>query len=57
MFYCQDCKREFEEPFVYYEDPSPSGIALPPGFYKYELCPYCKSDWINEVADEEETES
>lgn len=51
MFICKDCGAVFEEPDVTYDDPSPSGVALPSGAYEYEFCPECGSDDI-EVADE-----
>ena len=54
MFHCTDCNRLFEEPIVEYDDPSPKGISLPPGFYTYTYCPFCKSDWIEEVSNDEE---
>ena len=54
MYRCTYCNNFFEEPFIYYEDPSPPGISLPPGCYKFTLCPYCESDWIEEVSNDEE---
>lgn len=54
MFHCTDCNRLFKEPIVEYDDPSPKGISLPPGFYTYTYCPFCKSDWIEEVSNDEE---
>ena len=41
MWYCQECDNIFEEPYIYREDPSPSGIALPPREECWALCPIC----------------
>lgn len=54
MWYCKDCKREFEEPYVWYDDPSPAGIALVAGYYTYTECPYCRSDDIDEFFEEDD---
>lgn len=56
MWYCTECRREFEEPNFYLDDPSPSGIALPPGFYRYDICPYCDSEYIDEIEECEDDE-
>ena len=54
MWHCTECRRVFEEPDFYLEDPSPPGISLPPGFYKFEMCPYCGSEYIEKYSDDEE---
>lgn len=54
MYRCTECNTLFEEPAFYIDDPSPPGIALPPGYYTYDICPYCASEYIEEVADEED---
>ena len=56
MWYCTECKREFEEPNFYLDDPSPPGIALPPGSYRYDICPYCDSEYIDEIEECEDDE-
>lgn len=38
----------FNTPDVQYDDPSPSGVALPGGAYEYDFCPICHSDWIED---------
>jgi predicted amidophosphoribosyltransferase len=32
-----------------FDDPSPQGISLSPGSYFEEVCPYCKSDDLEEL--------
>ena len=54
MYYCTECKEVFEELSYYTEDPSPPGIALPPGYYTYYMCPFCGSDYWEEVIEDEE---
>ena len=49
MYICRDCKQIFTEPYVEYDDPSPSGVGLPSGAYAYTYCPYCGSDRIRET--------
>lgn len=53
MWYCIDCDNIFEHPHIYSEDPSPSGICLPPGEYHFYLCPICGSDNIEEVDEDD----
>lgn len=43
MFKCKDCGCEFDEPAVWYDDPSPVGVGLPSGAYVYTECPKCGS--------------
>ena len=54
MWYCQECDNIFEEPYIYREDPSPSGIALPPGEERWALCPICGSPYVEELEDEDD---
>lgn len=54
MWHCTECLRVFEEPNYYYEDPSPPGISLPPGWYTFYMCPYCGSEYIEDYPDDEE---
>lgn len=49
MYICKECGEVFEEPVVITDDPSPSGVSLTAGAYKYESCPYCKSDNLGEA--------
>jgi len=49
MYCCNDCETIFRDPIVIREDPSPSGVSLMPGFYEYESCPNCGSDYITEA--------
>ena len=44
-FICSDCHRMFDrdEADFYTEDPSPSGVGLPPGHETYLCCPHCGS--------------
>lgn len=56
MWKCNECGAVFDEPCVEEDDPSPSGISLPAGTYKYYSCPYCPSEDIEEFDDEEEPE-
>ena len=48
MYKCNDCDYVFDEPVIEYDDPSPSGVALPSGYYTYWHCPKCGSDDIEE---------
>lgn len=43
---CKQCKEFFydEDVYVVRDDPSPSGIALPAGYYEYRSCPFCGAD-------------
>ena len=54
MCQCTECLRVFEEPDCYFEDPSPPGISLRPGWYTYNICPVCGSEWIEEYSDDED---
>ena len=54
MWHCTECRRVFEEPDYYTEDPSPPGISLPPGYYTFYMCPYCGSEYIEDYPDDEE---
>ena len=54
MWHCTECNQLFKYPKTYYEDPSPPGIALPPGYYTYVMCPYCESEYIEEVSDDKD---
>lgn len=54
MWHCTECLRVFKEPNYYYEDPSPPGISLPPGWYTFYMCPYCGSEYIEDYPDDEE---
>lgn len=48
MYYCRDCKREFNESKKLIE---PDGLDTPP--YRYsEACPYCGSDDFGAVIGE-----
>lgn len=49
MYICKDCGEVFDTPYTETEDPSPSGISLPPGHYTYEFCPHCGGDDIAEA--------
>lgn len=57
MWYCNECDNIFENPFMYFEDPSPPGIALPPGQECYLTCPICGSEYIEEVDEDEYDEN
>ena len=46
MYMCEVCRNEFEQPVVTFDDPSPAGVSLPSGSYRYESCPSCGSDRI-----------
>lgn len=48
MYKCNDCNHIFEEPIIEYDDPSPSGVSLPSGYYEYRYCPKCGSDDVEE---------
>lgn len=52
MYKCNDCDHVFDEPIIEYDDPSPIGVALPSGHYKYYHCPKCYSEDIEEDWDE-----
>lgn len=56
MYRCDDCKAIFEEPDFYLDDPSPCDISLGSGHYRYEVCPVCGSDYIEEFEEEDEDE-
>lgn len=49
MYICKDCGALFEEPAVWYDDPSPAGVGLPSGSYEYCECPECGSDDFEEA--------
>ena len=49
MYICKDCGALFEEPVVWYDDPSPTGVSLPSGCYEYHECPSCGSDDFTEA--------
>ena len=53
MWYCNECDNIFENPAMYFEDPSPSGICLPPGKECDLMCPICGSEYIEEVDEDE----
>lgn len=53
MFYCEECDNIFEHPHIYTEDPSPTGVGLPPGVETWAICPICGSPYINEVDEDE----
>lgn len=40
MFICDNCKNEFNQPYIYYET---HGLPEPP-FERFYLCPQCKSE-------------
>ena len=48
MYKCNNCNHIFEEPIIEYDDPSPSGVSLPSGYYEYWYCPKCGSDDVEE---------
>ena len=45
MYYCQDCKKEFEYVEVVFER---HGLDAPP-FERLKLCPFCHSDSFKEL--------
>ena len=49
MYRCDECGKYFEEPSVIVDDPSPGGVGLPSGAYKFEICPYCGNDFLTEA--------
>lgn len=49
MYMCRDCGASFEEPNVWYDDPSAEGVSLVKGAYEYQECPNCGSDDIVEA--------
>lgn len=51
MYMCKDCGKVFLEDDVVksYDDPSPSGVCLPTGYYTYYECPKCGSEDIDEA--------
>ena len=53
MYKCNDCDYVFDEPVVEHDDPSPAGVALPSGCYKYYHCPKCYSESISEYWEDE----
>lgn len=56
IYKCDNCGAVFEEPDVMVEDPSPAGVGLAPGKYKYYVCPACGSEDIDECPYEEDEE-
>lgn len=52
MYKCNDCDHVFDEPVIEYDNPSPTGVALPSGHYTYWHCPKCYSEDIEEDWDE-----
>lgn len=51
MYRCLDCGALFERPDVWYDDPSPAGVALTSGAYEYQQCPKCGSGNFNEAGE------
>ena len=51
MYKCNNCNHIFDEPIIEHDDPSPSGVSLPSGYYEYWYCPKCGSDDVEEVMD------
>lgn len=54
MYKCNNCDHIFDEPLIERDDPSPSGVSLPSGYYEYYHCPKCYSDDIEEDWDEDD---
>lgn len=52
MYHCTECNRLFKRLDSYTEDPSSPGISLPPGFYIFYMCPFCGSEYWEEVSDD-----
>ena len=50
MIRCNKCREilDQDELVVVSDDPSPKGIALPPGSYNFYFCPHCGSDDFEE---------
>ena len=46
---CRECGAFFSEPLVTYDDPSPTGVALPQGKYVEYHCPNCFGEDIEEA--------
>lgn len=57
-YFCKHCREFFtaEDAGKIYDDPSPSGVGLPPGYEVYTCCPYCGSMDFEEVYCDEECE-
>lgn len=61
MYYCYDCKKKFEEPYVttemWHDDGDyPSGAGgypLPSYNYELEVCPFCSSENFEIYIEEE----
>lgn len=53
MYICKHCGKIFEDDAVVEirDDPSPSGVGLPSGYYTYYECPHCGSDDIEEATE------
>ena len=48
MYVCDECGEVFDSPVIEHDDPSPPGVGLPSGAYKYYYCPNCGSDHIKD---------
>ena len=48
MFVCCKCGSVFAEPKQILDDPSPSGVSLGSGAYRYYHCPVCGSEDIEQ---------
>lgn len=49
MYQCRRCDGQFNAPEMNLDDPSPAGVGLPSGAYRYERCPYCGGYDIEET--------
>lgn len=49
LYICKECGTSFEEPYEWYDDPSPSGVSLSSGAYCYQECPNCESEDFEEA--------
>lgn len=56
MYQCKDCKREFREPeFIREREIIDYGIGREwVTLWEGEVCPYCESDKIEEMSDEDD---
>lgn len=48
-YQCADCGHIFDEPVFVHDDPSPTGVSLPPEDYTYAHCPICGGDNLDKV--------